>query len=57
MQYSGFGCSATKARCDIETKKRGSLIVHIGVFDVLNKVLLQKLSGDASKNTIILQFF
>ena len=26
--------------------------MHIGVFDVLNKVLLQKLSGDASKKTL-----
>ena len=31
--------------------------MHIGVFDVLNKVLLQKLSGDVSKNTIFLQVF
>ena len=41
----------------IRTKKRGSLIVHIGVFDVLNKVLFQKLTGDVSKNTIFLQVF
>ena len=26
--------------------------MHIGVFDVLNKVLLQKLSGDVSKKTL-----
>ena len=31
--------------------------MHIGVFDVLNKVLLQKLTGDVSKNTIFLQVF
>ena len=31
--------------------------MHIGVFDVLNKVLFQKLTGDVSKNTIFLQVF
>ena len=31
--------------------------MHIGVFDVLNKVLFQKLTGDSFKNTIFLQVF
>ena len=31
--------------------------MHIGVFDVLNKVLFEKLTGDVSKNTIFLQVF
>ena len=31
--------------------------MHIGVFDVLNKVLFQKLTGDVSKKTFFLQVF
>ena len=31
--------------------------MHIGVFDVLNKVLFQKLTGVSLKNTIFLQVF
>ena len=42
-------------------KKWGSLIVHIGVFDVLNKVFFQKLTGDSFKKTLFfcrfLRFF
>ena len=32
-----------------KNQKKESLIVHIGVFVVFNKVLFQKLTGDVSK--------
>ena len=38
-------------------QKTETLIVHIGVFGVLNKVLFQKFTGDVWKNTIFLQVF